>query len=279
MSIKWLFRIAFAVLSIAFLMHTIGLGARWYIAGRAPWSNGFESMTYVAWACLLAGFLFTRKSKFALAATSILAGLTLFVAHLSWMNPEITNLVPVLKSYWLTIHVAIITGSYGFLALAAILGMIGPLLMILKNKKNEDRIDTTVGELSRISEMTMIIGLYSLTIGTILGGIWANESWGRYWGWDPKETWALISIMVYAFVLHMRLIPGLRGKYTFNMVSIFAFASILMTYLGVNHLLSGLHSYASGESAPIPNQIWGWLTISVVMSLLAFFKYKKHYKK
>jgi len=135
MSIKWLFRIAFLILSIAFLMHTIGLGARWYISGHAPWSNGFESMTYVAWACLLAGFLFTGKSKFALAATAILAGLTLFVAHLSWMNPEVTNLVPVLKSYWLTIHVAIITGSYGFLALAAILGMINLSLIILKNPK------------------------------------------------------------------------------------------------------------------------------------------------
>jgi cytochrome c-type biogenesis protein CcsB len=276
MSIKWLFRIAFAVLSIAFLMHTIGLGARWYIAGRAPWSNGFESMTYVAWACLLSGFLFTRKSKFALAATSILAGLTLFVAHLSWMNPEITNLVPVLKSYWLTIHVAIITGSYGFLALAAILGMISLLLMILKNKKNETRIDTTVVELSRISEMTMIIGLYSLTIGTILGGIWANESWGRYWGWDPKETWALVSVLVYSFVLHMRYIPGLKSIFIFNLASVWAYSSIIMTYFGVNYYLAGLHSYAKGDPIPVPSWVYYTVGILIVLSVAAYYNYKKY---
>ncbi|MFT5749714.1 MAG: cytochrome c-type biogenesis protein CcsB [Ancylomarina sp.] len=276
MSIKWLFRIAFTVLSIAFLMHTIGLGARWYIAGRAPWSNGFESMTYVAWACLLAGFLFTRKSKFALAATSILAGLTLFVAHLSWMNPEITNLVPVLKSYWLTIHVAIITGSYGFLALAAILGMISLLLIVLKNKKNETRIDTTVVELSRISEMTMIIGLYSLTIGTILGGIWANESWGRYWGWDPKETWALVSVLVYSFVLHMRYIPGLKSIFTLNLASVWAYSSIIMTYFGVNYYLAGLHSYAKGDPIPIPSWVYYTVGILIVLSVAAYYNYKKY---
>lgn len=276
MSIKWLFRIAFAILSIAFLMHTIGLGARWYIAGRAPWSNGFESMTYVAWACLLSGFLFTRKSKFALAATSILAGLTLFVAHLSWMNPEITNLVPVLKSYWLTIHVAIITGSYGFLALATILGMLSLFLMVLKNKKNETRIDTTVVELSRISEMTMIIGLYSLTIGTILGGVWANESWGRYWGWDPKETWALVSVLVYSFVLHMRYIPGLKSIFTFNLASVWAYSSIIMTYFGVNYYLAGLHSYAKGDPVPIPSWVYYTVGILIVLSIAAYFNYKKY---
>ncbi|MCZ4694376.1 cytochrome c biogenesis protein [Ancylomarina euxinus] len=276
MSIKWLFRIAFIVLSVAFLMHTIGLGARWYIAGRAPWSNGFESMTYVAWACLLAGFLFTRKSKFALAATSVLAGLTLFVAHLSWMSPEITNLVPVLKSYWLTIHVAIITGSYGFLALATILGMISLLLMVLKNKKNEIRIDTTVVELSRISEMTMIIGLYSLTIGTILGGIWANESWGRYWGWDPKETWALVSVLVYSFVLHMRYIPGLKSIFTFNLASVWAYSSIIMTYFGVNYYLAGLHSYAKGDPIPVPSWVYYTVGILIVLSVAAYYNYRKY---
>ena len=279
MSIKWLFRIAFAVLSVAFLMHTIGLGARWYIAGRAPWSNGFESMTYVAWSCLLAGFLFTRKSKFALAATSILAGLTLFVAHLSWMNPEITNLVPVLKSYWLTIHVAIITGSYGFLALAAILGMISLSLMILKNKKNEVRIDSTVVELSRISEMTMIIGLYSLTIGTILGGVWANESWGRYWGWDPKETWALVSVLVYSFVLHMRYIPGLKSIFTFNIASVWAYGSIIMTYFGVNYYLAGLHSYAQGDPIPVPSWVYYTVGILIVLSVAAYSNYRKYESK
>ncbi len=125
----------------------------------------------------------------------------------------------------------------------------------------------------------MTVGLVMLVIGNFLGGMWANESWGRYWGWDPKETWALISIMIYAFILHMRLIPGLRGRYLFNVLAFFGFASVLMTYLGVNHLLSGLHSYAAGESADIPIQIWTWLAIGILITALAYFKNKKYYKK
>ncbi|PKQ65582.1 hypothetical protein BZG02_00835 [Labilibaculum filiforme] len=273
---KWIMRSAMLILGIGFILHTTGLAARWYISGHAPWSNGFESMTYVAWACLLSGFIFVKKSDFALAATSVLAGLTLFVAHLSWMSPEVTNLVPVLKSYWLTIHVAIITASYGFLALAAILGMINLFLFNLQSKKNLERIKGTVTDLSRISEMTMTIGLYFLTIGTFLGGIWANESWGRYWGWDPKETWALVSILVYSFVLHMRFIPGLKSVYSFNIASVWGYSSILMTYFGVNYYLAGMHSYAKGDPVPVPTWVYYSIAILLILSLTAYFNYKKH---
>lgn len=274
--IKWVVGIAMVILGVGFLLHTGGLAARWYIAGRAPWSNGFETMTFIAWGCLLAGFIFAKKSKLALAATAVLAGLFLFVAHLSWMNPEVTNLVPVLKSYWLTIHVAIITSSYAFLALGAILGMINLTLYILQNNKNKDVIAENVVDLSRISEMTMTIGLYFLTIGTFLGGVWANESWGRYWGWDPKETWALVSILVYSFVLHMRFIPGLKSIYTFNLVSIWSYSSILMTYFGVNYYLAGLHSYAKGDPVPIPVWVYYSVAILFALSLIAYFNYKKY---
>ncbi|WP_054714430.1 cytochrome c biogenesis protein [Marinifilum fragile] len=274
--IKWVVGIAMVILGVGFVLHTSGLAARWYVAGRAPWSNGFETMTFIAWGCLLAGFIFAKKSKLALAATAVLAGLFLFVAHLSWMNPEVTNLVPVLKSYWLTIHVAVITSSYAFLALGAILGMINLTLYILQNKKNKDVIAENVVDLSRISEMTMTIGLYFLTVGTFLGGVWANESWGRYWGWDPKETWALVSILVYSFVLHMRFIPGLKSIYTFNLVSIWSYSSILMTYFGVNYYLAGLHSYAKGDPVPIPVWVYYSVAILFALSLIAYFNYKKY---
>ncbi len=276
LSVKWLVRCSVFILSLGFILHTSGLAARWYISGHAPWSNGFESMTYVAWACLLSGFIFVRKSAFALAATSILAGLTLFVAHLSWMNPEVTNLVPVLKSYWLTIHVAIITASYGFLALAAILGIINLFLFTLQNKNNKMRILNTVTDLTRISEMTMTVGLYFLTIGTFLGGIWANESWGRYWGWDPKETWALVSVLVYSFVLHMRFIPGLKSIYALNIASVWGYSSILMTYFGVNYYLAGMHSYAKGDPVPVPTWVYYSVAILFALSMVAYFNYKKH---
>jgi len=151
-------------------------------------SNGYESMLFISWVTLLAGFIFSRKSAFALSATAVLSGMTLLVAHMSFMDPEITNLVPVLKSYWLTLHVSVITGSYGFLGLGALLGLLNIILLILSNAGNRERISSTIDELTVINFKTLTLGLYLLTIGTFLGAVWANESWGRYWGWDPKET-------------------------------------------------------------------------------------------
>jgi ABC-type transport system involved in cytochrome c biogenesis permease subunit len=126
--------------------------------------------------------------------------------------------------------------------------------------------------------MALTVGLVMLTIGNFLGGQWANESWGRYWGWDPKETWALISIMVYAFVIHARFVPALRGRWIYNVMSVFAFASIVMTYFGVNFHLSGLHSYASGEKQNV-TYYFVILAIVLVISAIAYFPYKKYYKK
>ncbi len=277
--VKTLIKISAFIIMLLFVYQTVGLGIRWYISGHAPWSNGYESMIYISWATMVFGIYFGRKSSLTLAATTFVTSMLLMVAHWNWMDPSIGNLVPVLDSYWLMVHVAIIVASYGPFTISMILGMIALILYALTTKKNKKKLKLAINEITTISEMSLVIGLILLTIGNFLGGIWANESWGRYWGWDPKETWALISIMVYSFVLHMRIIPGLKSRYTFNMVTVFAFASILMTYLGVNHLLSGLHSYAQGESASIPNQIWGWLVISIILSILAFYKFNKFYKK
>ena len=258
---------------LAFLAHTAGLGLRWYIAEHAPWSNAYESMVYIAWALGLSGIIFAKRSPIALALTSILAGVTLFVAHLSWMDPQITTLVPVLQSYWLTIHVSIITASYGFLGLCALLGGFTLLLIILQNKKKPNaEIARNITEATRINEMAMILGLSLLTLGNFLGGVWANESWGRYWGWDSKETWALVSILVYAAVLHMRFIPRLNNQYAFAVASFFAYWSIIMTYFGVNFYLAGMHSYAAGDPLPVPDFVWISIAIMIAMSILAFTK-------
>lgn len=261
------------LLFVGFLFHTFGLGLRWYIAGHSPMSNGYESMIFISWVTLLAGFIFSRKSAFALSATAVLASMTLMVAHLSFMDPEITNLVPVLKSYWLTLHVSIITGSYGFLGLGAILGLLTLILLLFSNKRNFEKIGTTVEELTLINFKTLTLGLYFLTIGTFLGAVWANESWGRYWGWDPKETWSLITIIIYTLVIHSRMIPGMRNVYIFNTLSLFAFLSVLMTYFGVNYYLSGLHSYASGDRVPVPSFVY--ITV-IVLAAVSFFGYLKY---
>ena len=230
-----------------FILHTAGLIVRWYISGHAPWSDAYESMIYVAWATMFFGLAFGRKSDLTIASTAFVTAMILMIAHWNWMDPAIANLQPVLNSYWLMIHVAVIVASYGPFTLGMILGVTVLILMILTNSANKAKMDLNIKELTTINELALTVGLVMLTIGNFLGGQWANESWGRYWGWDPKETWALISIMIYAFVIHMRLIPGLRSRWLFNLASIIAFASILMTYFGVNFYLSGLHSYASGD--------------------------------
>ena len=275
---KWPKRILVTLIALGFIAHTAGLAIRWYIGGHAPWSNGYETMIYIAWAIVLSGFLFSGKSLITLGATAILASLTLMVANLSWLDPEITNLVPVLRSYWLVIHVAVITASYSFLAIGALLGFLNLLLIIFQNKKNYANLNETIKELTNINEMNLIIGVFLITIGTFLGAVWANESWGRYWGWDPKETWALVTILVYSFVVHMRLIPGMGGIFAFNFAALISFSSVLMTYFGVNYYLSGMHSYASGDPVPIPSFVYYTIVVVFIVSILAYWKHVKMQK-
>ncbi|MEZ4796532.1 MAG: cytochrome c biogenesis protein CcsA [Flavobacteriaceae bacterium] len=262
-----------------FVIHTLGLIARWYVSGHAPWSDAYESMIYVAWATMLFGMLFGRKSDITFASTAFVTSMILMIAHWNWMDPSIANLQPVLNSYWLMIHVAIIVGSYGPFTLGMILGLVSLLLMIFTNESNKEKMLLNIKELTIINEMTLTVGLVMLTIGNFLGGMWANESWGRYWGWDPKETWALISIMFYAFVVHMRLIPGLRSRWTFNIWSVVAFASIIFTYFGVNFYLAGLHSYQSGQQVGSIKFIAIAVCIVFVVGLFSYIKHNRYFKK
>lgn len=261
-------RIVHWIIALLVLTHTIALGLRWYVGGHAPWSNAYESMIYIAWAAGISGVVFFRRSYLAQSMASFLAGISLFVAHLGFMDPQIGNLVPVLKSYWLNIHVSIITASYGFLGLCFMLGALTLALFILRKPKYLE-LDRTILTLHTINEMAMILGLAMLTVGNFLGGVWANESWGRYWGWDPKETWALISIVVYVIVLHARFIPKGNNPYVFAALSVVAFYSILMTYFGVNFYLSGLHSYAAGDPLPIPVFLYYFIAITILLIVLA----------
>ena len=260
-----------------FILNTIGLAARWYIAGHAPWSDAYESIIFVAWATVIFGIIFGRKSYFTLASATLVSSIILSVAHMNWLDPSIANLQPVLDSYWLMIHVAIIVASYGFLFLGAILGLMCLWIIVFTNNENKKKLKSIINSLTNINERGITVGVFMLTIGTFLGGVWANESWGRYWGWDPKETWALVSILVYAFVLHMRLIPAISSEYSFNLASLVAIWSILMTYFGVNYYLSGLHSYAAGDPMPIPNFVYYFLFITIVTAILSRIKFKKYY--
>jgi cytochrome c-type biogenesis protein CcsB len=262
-----------------FILHTLGLLSRWYISGNAPWSNAYESIIYVGWATMAFGLFLGRKSSLTIAATTFVTSIILFTASLNWLDPEIANLQPVLNSWWLMVHVSIIVASYGPLTLGMILGIFALFLMVFTREKNKEKMDVHIKEITIINEMAITVGVVMLTIGNFLGGMWANESWGRYWGWDPKETWALISIMMYAFVLHMRLIPGLRGRFTFNLWSIIAYASIMMTYFGVNFYLSGLHSYASGDKVITPSAVYYSAGFVTILGIISWVQYRKYYQK
>jgi cytochrome c-type biogenesis protein CcsB len=271
----YLFKVGIIHLAAAFVVHTLALAIRWYISGHAPMSNGYESMIFVAWVTLLAGLIFVKRSGYAMALTGILAALALMVAGMSNMNPEITNLVTVLKSPWLTIHVAVIMAGYGFLGLASIMGLMNVVLYAFLTTANKIRMQEIIQQVTRVNHLTLIVGLYFMTAGVFLGGVWANESWGRYWGWDPKETWALITVIVYAFVSHMHRIPGLRGQYAFNLASFISYSSVMMTYFGVNYFLGGMHSYASGSAFKIP--LWSY-AIVLALAALSGYAYKRQQK-
>ena len=264
------------IIYVLFFLNTLGLISRWYISGHAPWSDAYESMIYVAWSAVIFGIIFGRKSNFTLASATFVSSIILSIAHMNWLDPSIANLQPVLDSYWLMIHVAVIVGSYGPFTIGMILGIVALFLTMLSNKKNRQIMSKKLEELTIVNELSLTIGLIMLTIGNFLGGMWANESWGRYWGWDPKETWALISIIIYAAVLHLRIIPKLGSKWLFNLMSILAFSSIMMTYFGVNFYLTGLHSYASGEKVITPTFVYYSLIFVTILGLISYFVNKKN---
>jgi cytochrome c-type biogenesis protein CcsB len=262
-AIRWLMKVFCGIMILALVVHFVGLGVRWYLSGHAPWSNGYEAIVFISSIGVLSGLLLYRKRNALIpAAGAIVAVIMMGFAHGgSMLDPQITPLEPVLKSYWLMVHVGIITSSYGFFGLSAVISVIS-LVMFCLNPT--EKLRNSIQELTFVNEMAAQIGLFTLTIGTFLGGIWANESWGRYWSWDPKETWAFISIIFYATILHFRIVPGLRGKWIFNVAGMWVIWTIIFTYFGVNYYLSGLHSYAAGDPIPIPS----WIPISVVIMLI-----------
>jgi ABC-type transport system involved in cytochrome c biogenesis permease subunit len=150
------------------------------------------------------------------------------------------------------------------------------ILLLFANNSNRERISATIDELTVINYKTLTLGLYFLTIGTFLGAVWANESWGRYWGWDPKETWSLITIILYSIVIHSRNIPGMKDIFTFNLLSLVAFSGVLMTYFGVNYYLSGMHSYAAGDPIPVPTFVYVTVIALAALSFASYLKYSRY---
>ncbi|MEO5946795.1 MAG: cytochrome c biogenesis protein CcsA, partial [Chitinophagaceae bacterium] len=275
---RTLTKILLGIMIMALAIQVLALGVRWYLSGHAPWSNGYEAIIFISGIGVLSGLLlYKNRNAFIPAAGALVAMIMMGFAHGgSMLDPQITPLEPVLKSYWLMVHVGIITSSYGFFGLSTVLSAIS---LILFSTKPTKKIEYSIKELTLVNEMALTIGIFALAVGTFLGGMWANESWGRYWSWDPKETWAFISVIFYAVVLHLRLVPKLRGQLTFNIVSLWAIWSIIFTYFGVNYYLSGLHSYAAGDPIPIPTWIYITAAGMLILSLIAYFRNKASKKQ
>ena len=234
-----------AALWIATLFHTAGYVLRGYIAGTIPLSNGYETMLFAAWVVLLTACLLRRRFPFVLPFGFLLSGFILLVAHLGEMNPQITPLMPVLASPWLSWHVSLIMISYALFAFIFLNGLLALVLSGRSGNACRPLARERVMQLTLLSRLLLYPATSLLGIGIILGAVWANVSWGSYWSWDPKEVWALVAFIVYGIAFHTRSLPWLQRPRTFHIYMILAFAVVLMTYFGVNYLLGGMHSYAN----------------------------------
>ena len=220
------------LLCISFLALTFGLALRWIISGNVPLSNGYESMLSVAWLVLLISIFMQFRIRIVMVSGFMLSGFFLLVSHINQMDPAIGQMMPVLNSPLLSIHVSIIMMSYALLSLTFICGIMGICMQ------------SHAEELQTLSRIFLYPALTAMGFGIFIGAIWANVSWGNYWSWDSKETWALITFMIYAVVVHTQSLPIFRKPLTYHIYISLAFLSIAMTYFGVNYFLTGMHSYA-----------------------------------
>ncbi len=220
------------LLVVSFLALTFGLALRWIISGNVPMSNGYESMLTVAWFVMLISIFMQFKVRMVMVFGFLLSGFFLLVSHINQMDPAIGQMMPVLNSPLLSLHVSIIMMSYALLSLTFICGIMGITLR------------SHCEELQVLSRVFLYPALTAMGIGIFIGAIWANVSWGTYWSWDSKETWALITFMIYAVVVHTQTLPAFRKPLVYHVYITLAFLSIIMTYFGVNYFLSGMHSYA-----------------------------------
>lgn len=233
------------LMAALWLLLTFALGLRWVVSGHIPLSNGFETMQFLAWVTALISFILCTRSRNSLVLSFgyLICGMTLMVSMMSSSNPQITLLMPVLQSPLLTLHVAVIMIAYCLLAFTMLNGVTG-LILHAHNRRKGIHTDRTEERLQVLSQLLLYPAVFCLTIGIFIGAVWANQSWGRYWGWDPKEVWALITMLVYAAPIHTRSLPFLAQPKNFHLYMVLAFLAVLFTYFGVNFILGGMHAYA-----------------------------------
>lgn len=250
---------------LGYALHVTGLGMRWYLAGRAPWSNMYESMTLVGWGLLTIGMILaaTQKNRAFLGAGAGVGTITMWLADWLPVDQAISPLVAVLRSYWLTYHVSVLLLSYSALALATGVAHYQLYLRFFRPDRPEME-----RQAAKLTYDAIKVGTFLLATGIMLGAVWASESWGRYWAWDPKETWALITLLGYLVIVHGRF-AGWMSEFRQATACVLAFFLVIMTYYGVNFFLVGLHSYAGGEARALPPLLVGYVVSEIAIIALA----------
>ena len=226
------YRLSLITMGCSLAALTLCLALRWIVSGTVPLTNGYETMLFMPWVIMVLAVACSRRFPVMLMLGFLMSGFFLLVSHISQMDPQIGHIMPVLNSPLLTIHVSIIMMAFALLSMTFIIG-----LAALPMKKERE-------SLALLSRLLLYPAITCLGFGIFIGAIWANVSWGTYWSWDPKETWALITLMVYVVALHQRSLPWLSRPLGYHLFMVAAFATILMTYFGVNYILGGMHSYA-----------------------------------
>ena len=230
---------------------TAQLGLRWWLSGHIQLSNGYETMLFMAWVLLVLTVVLFRKFRIILVLGPLAALCCLLVAMITGSGSDITPLMPVLQSPLLSLHVMTVMCAYALFALQTLIGIYAVARsssagLLPKGRKNStlSTLHSKLEKATALSQLLLYPAVFLLAIGIFLGAVWANVSWGNYWSWDPKESWALITLMIYAVPFHTSSIPAFRNPRTYHIYMVVAFLAVLITYFGVNYLLGGMHSYA-----------------------------------
>lgn len=264
----------YILLLISFLSVSFTIGLRAYIAGRLPMSNGFETMLMVSWFALIPALWYSKRIPLLIPFGFLLSGFALLVAHMGMSNPKITPLMPVLSSPLLSMHVSLIMLAYTMLGLVALNSLTSLVQVLVWKGKEGSGLDTLLERNKVVNLIFLYPSILFLGTGIFIGAVWANLSWGRYWAWDPKEVWALITFLVYGLALHPK-IPFISHRLWFHVFGLLAFSTVLMTYFGVNYILGGMHSYAGEMDLSRAWMVVG--TISFILISITITAVIKHY--
>ncbi len=266
--------VSYLLLVISFCALTFSIALRTYIGGRLPFSNGFETMLLIAWCAMLIAAIFGRRMAVLIPFGYLISGCSLLVAYLGMMNPQITPLVPVLSSPLLSIHVSVIMVAYTLLGFIMLNSLISMIQILVSKKGSKERTIKKLEQNRIYSLICLYPSILFLGAGIFIGAVWANISWGRYWGWDPKEVWALITFLIYTLIVHQKNIKLFTDPFFFHVYGLIAFFSVLMTYFGVNYFLGGMHSYAG--NIEFDSTIVLLLTVGASVAALIYFSYRKY---